>query len=168
MDEHEGVVWVGLTPFVRADVRPPGVPAGLPTFLKISLRTHVRHPSGRDGLWFFSLEVACPPMPTAPGIGTPSHPGALDVTRREKTLVHSGRRWAGGSLLASRRAPRSAHRPADGAGRLADLAPAGVHAPARPALGDARVTRTVAAGRRPPGGAGADAHRLGGPSGPLL
>jgi uncharacterized protein YqjF (DUF2071 family) len=100
VDEYEGVAWVGLTPFLMADVRPPGVPAGLPglpTFAETNLRTYVRHPGGRDGLWFLSLEVACPLMLAARAIGAPYHPGALDVVRREKTLVYSGRRWAGGA-----------------------------------------------------------------------
>ncbi|MFF4835473.1 YqjF family protein [Streptomyces sp. NPDC001315] len=100
VDEYRGAAWVGLTPFVMADVRLPGVPAGtrgLPTFPETNLRTYVRHPSGRDGLWFFSLEVAWPLMLAARGIGAPCHAGALDVTRREETLVYSGRRGAGGA-----------------------------------------------------------------------
>nr|WP_239135388.1 DUF2071 domain-containing protein [Streptomyces sp. SID12488] len=43
----------GLTPFVMADVRSPGVPAwmrGVPTFAATNLRTYVRHRNGRDGL----------------------------------------------------------------------------------------------------------------------
>jgi uncharacterized protein YqjF (DUF2071 family) len=100
VDEYEGAAWVGLTPFVMAEVRLPGVPAGipgLPTFPETNLRTYVRHPSSRDGLWFFSLEVACPLMLAARGIGAPYRPGTLDVTRREETLVYSGRRAAGGA-----------------------------------------------------------------------
>lgn len=114
VDEYGGAAWVGLTPFVMADVRPPGVPArlpGLPTFAETNLRTYVRHPSGRDGLWFLSLEVASPLMLAARGIGAPYHLGALDVTRRETTLVYSGRRWAGEPLTVSPCAPA---RPSNG------------------------------------------------------
>lgn len=45
VDEYDGTAWVGFTPFVMADVRPPGVPAsvpGLPTFAETNLRTYVR------------------------------------------------------------------------------------------------------------------------------
>ncbi|WP_063766903.1 DUF2071 domain-containing protein [Streptomyces sp. NRRL S-813] len=83
VDEYEDAARVGLTPFVVADVRLPGVRAavpGLPAFAESSLRTYVRHPDGRDGLWFLSLEVACPLMPAARGIGAPYHPGLLEVS----------------------------------------------------------------------------------------
>lgn len=98
VDEYEGAAWVGLTPFVMADVRLPGVPTalpGLPAFPETNLRTYVRHPTGRDGLWFLSLEVACPLMLAARGVGVPYHPGSLDVTKRRETVAYSGRRWAG-------------------------------------------------------------------------
>ncbi|MET8567665.1 DUF2071 domain-containing protein [Streptomyces sp. NPDC004783] len=99
VDAYEGAAWVGLTPFVMADVRLPGVPAGapgVPTFAETNLRTYVRHPSGRDGLWFLSLEVSRAFMLAARGIGAPYHRGALAVTRRAETLVYSGRRRGAG------------------------------------------------------------------------
>ncbi|MFD7992628.1 YqjF family protein [Streptomyces mexicanus] len=98
VDEYEGAAWVGLTPFVMAGLRPPGVPAalpGLPAFAETNLRTYVRHPDGRDGLWFLSLEVACPLMPAARGIGAPYHPGTLEVARKGDTVAYSGRRGTG-------------------------------------------------------------------------
>ena len=57
----DGTGWVGVTPFVMDGVRPAGpVPAvpGWSTFPEINVRTYVRGPDGRDGLWFLSL--ACP------------------------------------------------------------------------------------------------------------
>ncbi|MEV5320086.1 DUF2071 domain-containing protein [Streptomyces sp. NPDC052687] len=100
VDAYDGAAWVGLTPFVMADLRLPGVPAAapaLPAFAETNLRTYVRYPGGRDGLWFFSLEVACPLMLAARGIGVPYHPGNLKVARRDGTVVYSGRRWTGGA-----------------------------------------------------------------------
>ncbi|WP_181795544.1 YqjF family protein [Streptomyces sp. WELS2] len=94
VEEYEGGAWVGFTPFVMADVRPAGVPArlpGLPTFAETNLRTYVRHPNGRDGLWFLSLEVACPLMPGARAIGAPYRPGALEVTRSGESVRYTGR-----------------------------------------------------------------------------
>ncbi|MCZ0206012.1 DUF2071 domain-containing protein [Streptomyces achromogenes] len=98
VEEYGGSAWVGFTPFVMTDVRPPGVPSalpGLPTFAETNLRTYVRHPNGRDGLWFFSLEVACPLMLGARAIGAPYHPGVLEVTRSGETVRYSGRRRRG-------------------------------------------------------------------------
>ncbi|WP_037673001.1 YqjF family protein [Streptomyces griseus] len=98
VDEYEGAAWVSLTPFVMADVRPPGVPAtlpGVPTFAETNLRTYVRRRDGRDGLWFLSLEVAWPPMLAARAVGAPYNPGALSVTRSGDTVSYAGSRWAG-------------------------------------------------------------------------
>ncbi|WP_439145617.1 DUF2071 domain-containing protein [Streptomyces canus] len=56
-----------LTPFVMADVRPAGVPAtvpGFPSFAETHLRAYVRREDGRDGIWFLSIEVARPLMPS--------------------------------------------------------------------------------------------------------
>ena len=59
-DLHEGRAWVSLTPFVMTRVRVPGVPPvpGLSTFPEINVRTYVRDRTGRDGLFFFTLECA--------------------------------------------------------------------------------------------------------------
>lgn len=62
-DGYEGAAWVSFTPFLMADVRPavlPGAMPGLPTFPETNLRTYVRRPDGRDGLWFLSIEVGNP------------------------------------------------------------------------------------------------------------
>ncbi|GAB2864310.1 DUF2071 domain-containing protein [Streptomyces deserti] len=98
VDEYEGAAWVGLTPFVMADVRPPGVPSllpGLRTFAETNLRTYVRHRNGRDGLWFFSLEVSSPLMLAARVIGAPYYPGTLSVSEDGGSVRYKGSRWGG-------------------------------------------------------------------------
>ncbi|TQJ85377.1 hypothetical protein FBY22_4149 [Streptomyces sp. SLBN-31] len=98
VDEYDGGAWVGLTPFVMADVRLPGVPAalpGLPTFAETNLRTYVRHRDGRDGIWFLSIEVAFPPMLAARAIGAPYNLGTLSVSADGGTLSYTGSRWSG-------------------------------------------------------------------------
>lgn len=99
VDAYEGTAWVGLTPFVMADLRPPGVPAtapGLPTFAETNLRTYVRRPDGRDGLWFLSIDVAWPPMLAARTIGAPYHPATLNVSTRGDAVSYEGTRWGAG------------------------------------------------------------------------
>lgn len=99
VDEYEGTAWVSLTPFVMSCVRPGFVPAGapwLPTFAETNLRTYVRREDGRDGLWFLSIEVACPLMVAARAVGAPYSPGTLHVSQGGGSVSYSGSRWAGG------------------------------------------------------------------------
>lgn len=60
VDALDGSAWLGVTPFRMQDVRAPGVPAlpGWSTFPECNVRTYVRGPDGRDGLWF--LRLVCP------------------------------------------------------------------------------------------------------------
>lgn len=64
VDAWEGRAWVGLTPFVMTDFRlgPLRRLPDMSTFPETNLRTYVRGPDGRDGLWFFSLEAASLPL----------------------------------------------------------------------------------------------------------
>ncbi|MDW4903975.1 DUF2071 domain-containing protein [Streptomyces sp. ADMS] len=97
-DEYEGAAWVGLTPFVMAAVRPPGVPAtmpGLPTFAETNLRTYVRSGDGRDGLWFLSIGVAWPLMVAARAVGAPYNWGTLRVSTGRHTVAYAGSRRTG-------------------------------------------------------------------------
>jgi uncharacterized protein YqjF (DUF2071 family) len=97
VDTYEGSAWVSLTPFVMAGVRPPAFPAALPDFAETNLRTYVRGPDGRDGLWFLSIEVACPVMLAARAIGLPYHLGHLALSRRGGLQTYTGTRWGGGA-----------------------------------------------------------------------
>lgn len=59
VEEFDGSAWVGLTPFLMEDVRVPGTPAlpWLSRFPETNVRTYVRDPQGRGGLWFLSLDA---------------------------------------------------------------------------------------------------------------
>ncbi|CUW25886.1 hypothetical protein TUE45_00596 [Streptomyces reticuli] len=96
VDTYDGSAWVSLTPFVMAGVRPPGSPAALPPFAETNLRTYVRGPDGRDGLWFLSIEVACPVMLAARAMGVPYRLGRLALARHGDTVAYTGVRWGGG------------------------------------------------------------------------
>ncbi|MFC8427128.1 YqjF family protein [Streptomyces sp. NPDC057253] len=98
VDEYEGAAWVGLTPFVMADVRPAGVPAAvpaLPSFAETNLRTYVRRADGRDGIWFLSIEVANPVMLAARAVGAPYRLGSLRVGGDGETVSYAGSRLGG-------------------------------------------------------------------------
>jgi uncharacterized protein len=98
VDEYDGVAWVSLTPFVMTGLRPAGLPmkAGLTTFPETNLRTYVRRPDGRDGIWFLSLEVASSAMLAARcAIGAPYHLGDLSVSEHGDAVVYAGARRGG-------------------------------------------------------------------------
>jgi uncharacterized protein YqjF (DUF2071 family) len=97
VDEYDGAAWVSLTPFLMARARPPGVPAGprFPTFPETNLRTYVRRPDGRDGLWFLSIEVARAAMLAARAVGVPYHLADLTVSPRGDTTAYAGSRRGG-------------------------------------------------------------------------
>ncbi|WP_225834483.1 YqjF family protein [Streptomyces sp. NK08204] len=96
VDVCDGWAWVSLTPFVMADVRPPGFPAALPSFPETNLRTYVRGRDGRDGLWFLSIEVGSPVMLAARTIGAPYHLGRLELSHGSDVLAYTGSRGRGG------------------------------------------------------------------------
>ena len=55
----DGAAWVGLVPFYMRVATPTGrrVP-WVSNFCETNVRTYVRDPSGRSGIWFFSLDAA--------------------------------------------------------------------------------------------------------------
>jgi uncharacterized protein YqjF (DUF2071 family) len=60
VDAFDGVAWVGLIPFTLTVRRPPRLPAvpWFATTLEANVRTYVRGPDGRRGIWFFSLDAS--------------------------------------------------------------------------------------------------------------
>lgn len=95
VDARDGHAWVGLVAFRMADVRLPGAPAvpGLSTFPEVNVRTYVRDPHGRDGLWFFTLEASRAAMMVArPLIGIGYTWAAMAVSRRGSEVRYASRR----------------------------------------------------------------------------
>ena len=71
VETFDGVAWVGLIPFLMDRVRPrwlPPVP-WLSRFPETNVRTYVRGPDGRTGIWFFSLDAARLPAVLAARVG---------------------------------------------------------------------------------------------------
>jgi len=52
---HDGDAYLGVVPFVMADIRPRGLPVGL-SFAELNLRTYVDGPNG-PGVYFYSLDA---------------------------------------------------------------------------------------------------------------
>jgi uncharacterized protein YqjF (DUF2071 family) len=116
VDEYDGWAWVGLVPFVMAGMRPPGLPDPSGAFARLAairgmsrvpdpsttpetnLRTYVRGPDGRDGLWFFSLDVGNAALAVALRglVGAPYHVGRLVVDRHDDVVTYTGSRVGGG------------------------------------------------------------------------
>ena len=59
LDTFNGAAWVALTPFLLTNLHPPMVPAlpWLSRFPETNVRTYVKGPDGRPGVWFFTLEA---------------------------------------------------------------------------------------------------------------
>ncbi len=59
VDTYDGSGWVSITPFLMQGFRVGPLPAvrGASDFPETNVRTYVRGPDGRDGIWFFSLEA---------------------------------------------------------------------------------------------------------------
>jgi uncharacterized protein YqjF (DUF2071 family) len=97
-DTWEDRAWVSITPFLMVDFRVgplPPVPK-LSTFPETNVRTYVRGPDGRDGLWFLSLEADS--VPTVVGAstlyGVPYRFADMTVEQGDTTRYRSRRRDA--------------------------------------------------------------------------
>jgi uncharacterized protein YqjF (DUF2071 family) len=89
-----------MTPFFLEDLRTPVAPA-LPwftSFPETNVRTYVRGPDGREGLWFFSLDAARlePVLVARSTYALPYMWSAMTVERDGATVSYrSRRRWPG-------------------------------------------------------------------------
>jgi uncharacterized protein YqjF (DUF2071 family) len=100
VDTFDGDAWVGLVPFLMDRVRAPTLPASpwLSRFPETNVRTYVRGPDGRTGIWFFSLDAARLPAVLAArlGFGLPYQWSAMSVSSAgDAVAYHSRRRWPG-------------------------------------------------------------------------
>jgi len=100
-DVLDGSAWIGLTPFLVRRFRTPLLPPvpGLSDYPETNLRTYVRAPDGRDGLWFFSLDVASLPSVVGArvGVGAPYCWADMSVDRGDGMVRYAGRRRLGSS-----------------------------------------------------------------------
>ena len=113
VDEWQGSAWVSLAPFVMADLRPLGLGSppeasrrmgridrvlhSVSSIPETNLRTYVRGPDGRDGIWFFSLDIGARTLAVAlRGLsGAPYRHGRLTVEARHGAVSYAGSRPTG-------------------------------------------------------------------------
>jgi uncharacterized protein len=133
VDVYDGAAWMGLTPFVMANMRPLGVP-DLPGNLRVipgfkatpsvaavsstpetNLRTYVRGPDGRHGLWFLSLDVGSGALAAVlrTGVGAPYYKARMSVEHQGDTVTYAGARVKGGESYRLRVRPAGSTTPDD-------------------------------------------------------
>jgi uncharacterized protein YqjF (DUF2071 family) len=105
VDVHDGSAWVSLTPFILGRLRPPfvsyrGLPRALATLAstpETNVRTYVRGPDGRDGLWFLSLDIGSAGLAAAmrSAVGAPYHSADLTVETDAPSVRYAGSRRKG-------------------------------------------------------------------------
>jgi len=93
---RDGSAWVGLTPFLVENARPPLLPAlpRLSTFPETNLRTYVIGPDGLDAIWFFTLDAGTLPGVVAAraAVGVPYRWAAMSVDVDDRVTYRSVRR----------------------------------------------------------------------------
>lgn len=92
----DGSAWVSLVPFLMDGVRAPGLPAVPPLsrFPETNVRTYVRGPDGRTGIWFFSLDAArsAAGLTGRASYGLPYFWSSMSVRRRGAAVAYRTRR----------------------------------------------------------------------------
>jgi len=99
LDLFEGKAWIGLVPFLITGLTLPHAPAlpWLSHFPETNVRTYVTGPSGRRGVWFFSLDAArvLAVMGARAGFGLPYFWSRMRVTRAPGAVHYDSRRVQG-------------------------------------------------------------------------
>jgi uncharacterized protein YqjF (DUF2071 family) len=107
VDTFDGAAWVGLVAFRMERIRLPGMPAVpyLGTFCETNVRTYVRGPDGRRGVWFNSLDVdrLLPVLVARASYRLPYMWSKMAIDRRGDQLTYTARRrWPGPRRARSR------------------------------------------------------------------
>ena len=95
IDTHDGLAWVGITPFTMWGVRPAFTPP-LPYLSEsheLNVRTYV-HLDGVPGVWFFSLDAnnALAVLGARVAFHLPYFKARMSLERRDRTISFTSRR----------------------------------------------------------------------------
>ncbi len=107
VDTFEGRAWVGLVAFHMEDIRLPHTPPFpyLGTFPETNVRTYVRGPYGRQGVWFDSLDITRM-VPVLFALGTyrlPYRWSKMSIEHSDGNVKYRAkRRWPGPRGFTSR------------------------------------------------------------------
>lgn len=107
VDTFDGSAWVGLVAFHMEDIRLPRTPA-VPyfgTFPETNVRTYVRGPDGRPGVWFDSLDVTrlLPVLVARASYRLPYMWSKMSIDRTGPLVSYTAqRRWPGPRRATSR------------------------------------------------------------------
>lgn len=107
VDVLDGQAWVGLVAFRMEGIRLPGLPA-VPywgTFPETNVRTYVRGPGGRPGVWFDSLDITrlVPVLVAQSTYRLPYMWSDMDIDIEEGAITYRARRrWPGRRDASSR------------------------------------------------------------------
>ena len=93
LDLFGGHAWVGLTPFLLG-LRFPRLPLRLSRIPEINLRTYVRGPGGRRGIWFFSLDIGflAAAVAARAGYGLPYFWSSMTLSETQRCVRYQSRR----------------------------------------------------------------------------
>ncbi len=111
VDVYDNAAWLGLTPFVMSNMRPFGLPhlprvsflrgprpttapSALTSTPETNLRTYVRGPDGRDGLWFLAIDAGSGVLAAAVrgAVGAPYRRARMSVQVDGDTVTYAGSR----------------------------------------------------------------------------
>jgi uncharacterized protein len=99
LDTFDGAAWISLTPFRLTRLRPPFLPPApwLSRFPETNVRTYVRGPDGKPGIWFFTLEAArlAAVIAARAGYGLPYRWSRMRVRGPGNTVQYQSRRLLG-------------------------------------------------------------------------
>jgi len=95
VDTHDGLAWVGVTPFTMWGVRPafaPPLPLSSESH-ELNVRTYV-HLDGVPGVWFFSLDAnnAVAALAARVAFHLPYFAARMSLERRDRTIYFASRR----------------------------------------------------------------------------
>lgn len=96
LDLSDGLAWVSMTPFLLEGVRPPFLPP-LPWISRspeTNVRTYVRGPDGRRGIWFLSLDIGhlAPVIAARLGYSLPYMWSNVELRSDDGRIEYAGRR----------------------------------------------------------------------------
>lgn len=101
VDVFDRRAWIGVTPFLLRGLTAPGVPAlpWISSSPETNVRTYVRAPDGRRGIWFLSLDFARLPAVAVARVAyrLPYMWSKLRVDPTARGVRYRGRRRLGGA-----------------------------------------------------------------------